>query len=252
MRIVASSFANNYREDVYFLANEGNSLEGSTLRGSTASSSAAVYVKHAKSARIEGNRIEGRPIMVRGTSSGTKIAGNTLTQAGIVLEPYAKDDPPTVPSNTTIEGGSITFDKDCIRVLEANGTTIESVRLDCPRSLAVDGGSDIVAIDTGLRRIDCKGDGEVRIEKRVKVRFVDAEKRPLADVQVLGAGKKPIGRSNADGRFQGTVVTETRRCDEDVAPAATSVVVSKGDLEQSVPIAKLDGDVVLAGANATR
>ena len=89
-QIVDSEVYDNSRENVYFLSNHGNVLARSRLSGS---GSAAVYIKHAARTVLEGNRIEGAVVHLRGTSHDTSLIDNVLVDGGIVLQRYKDKDP---------------------------------------------------------------------------------------------------------------------------------------------------------------
>lgn len=242
-RVVSSRFEENYRENVYFLENDGNSLQGSTLVAGGASS---VFVKHARNVRIEGNRIDGRGIQVRGDSSSVTIRDNQLSGAGLTVQPYSKGPRgKTVPRGITLAGGKIRSDMPCVRLIEARSVRLESAGLDCTQSLQLNGDSDATAVDTLIRGVECSGPGLVRELKTVDVRFVDGAGAPIADVEVVDASGAVAARSGADGRVRTALFDGSVRCPGPRRSQAGPVTIRSGDESRTIATDELSGDVRL-------
>ena len=246
-RVVGSRVEDNYRENVYFLENSGNRLEGSELRGGGASS---VFVKHARGVVLVGNRIEGRGVQVRGASRDVRLEDNQITgRLGLTIQPYTdrRTNETTVPRGITVVGGRIETEGTCVRLLEARSVRLERSRLACRRSLEVGADSDIVAFDTQIDGVDCRGTGRVEIATRASVRFLGAGGEPLGGVTVQNAAGSIKTPSGDDGRWEGDVVTSTLRCPgpRPAAPAELEVRWTGGS--RRMPAADLRGDVELVG-----
>jgi len=242
-RVVKSRVEENYREQVYFLENEDNSLEGSTIRGGGAS---AVFVKHARNVRIEGNTIDGRGIQVRGSSSDIRIAGNTLEGMGVVVQPYRKKgsmEPMAVPSGVTVEKGRIRAESACVRLVQARGTKLESAELACPTSLTIDGDSDVQAIDTKLEDVRCEGDGSVTRMRRADAKFVDAKGNAVGGVQVRSRGGTTLAQANAKGVLDALVPLGQMVCPDTKWSRSSDVKLSSGEWSREIAAADLKGTI---------
>ncbi len=243
-RVLSSRVENNYRENVYFLENFGNSLEGSTLRGGGASS---VFVKHAQDVRIIGNQIEERGIQVRGESRNVLIKDNQLTGSGVTVQPYSKGPRgKTVPRDITLSGGTIKAEAACLRLLEASNVRLEAAGLDCRRSIQLQAGSDATAIDTELPRVDCRGMGLARRENGMKVRFVNGEGEAVGGVRVIDSDGKTLGTAGPDGRWEGRVLVETIRCPGPTRVPGRVLTLASGSERQTIEPEALNGDVAIA------
>lgn len=242
-RVAGSRFEDNYRENVYFLENDGNSLEGSTLRGGGASS---VFIKHARNVRIEGNTIDGRGIQIRGESSAVHLIDNQLSGQGLTIQPYKKGPRgTTVPRDITVSGGKISTKKPCVRLIEAHDVKLKKAGLDCEKSLSLDGDSDLLATDTLLRRIECEGPGVAREARTASVRFVDSKGEPVSGVQVTDSSGQLLGQSGADGRWAGTVDLGSVRCPgpRRTSPGPVILKWESGGWSRTMPPSDLEGDV---------
>ncbi len=240
-RVVDSRFEENYRENVYFLENDGNSLEGSVLSGGNAS---AVFIKHARNVSLRGNTIGGKGIQVRGESSAVRIVDNQLTGHGLTIQPYSKGPRgKTVPRDITLSGGKISTSRACVRLLEARAVRLEGAALDCGKSLELDGDSDVTAVDTLLRRVECTGAGVAREVKTVHVRFVDREGEPAGGVEVVDGAGQAVGRSGDDGAWTGLLPVSTIRCPGPQVTNGGPVLLRHGSWSGSRSVREMSGDV---------
>lgn len=240
-RVVGSRFEDNYREQVYFLENDGNSLEGSTLKGGDAS---AVFIKHARNVRVRGNTIDGRGIQVRGQSSTVEIRDNQLLGQGLTVQPYEKGPRGrTVPRGITLAGGKISSDKPCVRLIEARGVRLEGAGLDCQDSLELSGDSDVTALDTLLRRVRCAGPGVALEQRNATVRFVGPGGAPVVGVDVVDGAGQAVGRSGEDGTWSGVLSLGSIRCPGPQSTVAGPVVLRWGEWSRSLPAKEMTGDV---------
>ena len=244
-RVESSRFEDNYREQVYFLENDGNALLDSTLSGGGAS---AVFVKHAKNVTIKGNTIDGRGIQVRGQSSGVAITDNVITGQGLTVQPYEKGPlGKTVPRDVVLSGGTVHSDKACVRLIEARGVRLEGAGLDCRRSLDLNGGSNVTAVDTLIRQVQCSGPGRLTEQTVVRVRFVGKDGTPVAGVEIVDGNGLEAGRSAANGSWSGALPTSTTRCPGPRRVPSGPVVLKHGEWSQTVAVDGLTGTLSVGG-----
>jgi len=242
-RIVDSEIHDNGRENVYFLRNHGNVLARSTLRGA---GSAAVYIKHAARTVLEGNRIDGSAVHLRGATRDTTLIDNVLTGSAVVLQRYRDKDPKigtAAPSGTTIRGGRISADAACVRVEGATATTLEHVELRCPQQVSIADGT-VTAIATRIVEVRCAGPGLLERARRVEVRFVDAQGVPVPGAELQIAQRhEPIGVANAAGIYAGLVTESLVQCPGGEAKEISEVVVSAAGRSRKLPLQALQADV---------
>lgn len=164
-RIVDAQVRDNGRENVYFLACRDNRLERSTLSGS-GSGNASVYVKFASGTVIEDSTVSGGPIQIRGGSRDTRLVGNRLRDAAVILEEQNdKRFGRGAPSGTELSGGSIESAGACVRIESATGTRVEDVTLTCPDGIRVGRGSRVAvrlpgSTAGGKLPVRCAGSGD--------------------------------------------------------------------------------------------
>jgi hypothetical protein len=245
-RIVDSEVYDNSRENVYFLRNHGNVLARSRLV-SRDPRSASVYIKHAARTLLEGNRIEGAPIHLRGATRDTQLIDNVLSDADVVLQRYTDKDPKLgtgAPATTLLRGGRISAAAVCVRVEGATATTIDKVELACPQQLSLEGGGSVLAVATRVGAVHCAGEGRLERARHVDVRLVDAAGKPVAGAPFrAGEGREAIGFSNAQGKYSGLVVESALVCPGGKEEQAPTVLIGDRGRARSVPLAELHGDV---------
>ena len=240
-RVESSRFEDNYREQVYFLENDGNSLVGSHLSGGSAS---AVFVKHAKNVTVKGNTIEGRGIQVRGQSAGVRIEDNQLSGHGLTIQPYEKGPlGKTVPRDVVLSGGMVRSEQPCVRLIEARGVRLEKAGLACSTSISLDGDSNVTAVDTLVRRVRCSGPGRLTEQKTVHVKFVDGDGAGVSGVEVVDPNGIDAGVSGADGTWTGPLPVSTTRCPGPRTVTAGPAVLEHGTWSESRPVAELTGEL---------
>lgn len=244
-RIVDSEIYDNSRENVYMLRNHGNVLARSTLRGA---GSAAVYIKHAARTVLEGNRIDGAVVHVRGASRDTRLIDNVLRDSAVVLQRYRDKDAKIgtqAPVATTISGGRIVSNAACVRVEGASETVLDGVALECPQQVSI-ADATVTAVATRIADVRCAGPGVLERARRIEVRFVDAGGQPVPAAELRrGEGGAMIGVANAKGIYSGLVVESSIRCPGGVAQEAIAIVVEGGGRVRKVSVAELRGDVRL-------
>ena len=244
-RIRNSRFADNHRENVYFLENTGNSLEDSTLeRGGTSS----VFIKHAKDVLVRGNRIVGRGIQIRGASQGIRLENNVLDGVGLTVRPYEKGPRgKTVPRDVSVSGGKIRSENPCVRLIEARSVRLEGLELDCRTGLELAGDSDAISVRTDLGRVRCDGAGVVREERELEARFVGPGGAPVAGVQVQSPGGITIGEADGKGVLKTTLAVTTTRCPGPTVRDMDRLMVRAGDWSREMEVSSLTGDVSVGG-----
>lgn len=242
-RIVDSQIYDNSRENVYFLRNHGNVLARSTLRGS----GTAVYVKHAARTVLEGNRIDGAVVHVRGASRDTRLIDNVLAESAVILQRYHDKDAKIgtqAPAGTTIKGGRIVSQGPCVRVEGAVGTVLEGVALECPQQVSI-ADATVTAVATRVVDVRCAGAGWLERARRVEVRFVAAAGSPVAAAELRRGAAEVIGVANEKGIYSGLVVESLIQCPGGVAREAPALVVQGAGRSRKLSIAELHGDVRL-------
>jgi hypothetical protein len=239
-RIVESEIHDNGRENVYFLRNHGNVLIDSRLWGAPT----AVYVKHAARSVVEGNRISGGSIHLRGDTRDTRIDGNVIERGTVVLEEYRDKDAKIglrAPTDTLLRGGSITSDGVCVRAEKARATTLDDVALDCPRPVVLDDAS-VVTIGTRLEKIRCSGTGRIERARHGEVRVVDAAGRPIAGVELRRADGTAVGVTDERGVHAGVLVESVFTCPGGQTEEA-EVLLRRHDTTRTLPAREVRGDV---------
>jgi len=250
-RLAHSEIYDNGRENVYVLQGVDNVVEECVLRGA---GNAAAYIKHSKGTILVRNEITARPVVIRGATSGTRLIDNAVADGGIVLEPYADEKMGrTRPTRTLVRGGSVSGDRTCVRVDGADGTVLEEIRLTCPTTLEIGGGSAIGVRDVKLGEVRCTGSGEVRELERVEVRFVDAEGAPVPDV-LLESIDQEGARTTADagGAFIGDLVGSVRACPKLLSKPVGPIRLTWAGGSTTRALGELSGRVVLAPAGESR
>ncbi|HEY8517990.1 MAG TPA: right-handed parallel beta-helix repeat-containing protein [Candidatus Binatia bacterium] len=245
-QIIDSQVYDNARENVYFLRNHGNVLKRSELRGA---GSTSVYIKDASRTVLEGNRIDGALVHIRGASRETQLIDNLLSSAPLVLQGYKEKGAQIAaryPEDTLVRGGRISADSACVRVDGASGTSLENVALDCSRQVSLAGGATVVAVDTRVSDVQCSGAGELQRARRVEFRVVDAAGDPVRDAKLLLTGAaKPLGTTNQAGMFSGLAIESRVTCPGARESAIESLRIEGDGRSREVPLAELRGDVRL-------
>ena len=239
-RITDAEVHDNGRENVYFLRNHGNVLARSRLWGAPT----AVYVKHAARIVLEGNRIAGGNVHVRGDSRDTLLVDGVVERGSIVLQRYRDRDAKIglrAPVGTTVRGGRIASDGACVRAEGATVTTLEDVALDCPRPLELD---DATVVTVGVRPAAprCSGNGRVENARRDTVRVLDAEGRPLPGVELRRADGAAVGVTDARGAVPGILVESVFTCPEGRTEEA-EIVLQRDGRTRRLPARELRGDL---------
>ena len=239
-RIADAEVHDNGRENVYFLRNHGNVLARSRLWGAPT----AVYVKHAARTVLEGNRIAGGNVHVRGDSRDTVLVDAVLENGSLVLQRYRDKDAKIgvrAPTGTVVRGGRIAGDVACLRVEGATATTLDDVALDCPRPLTID---DATVVTRGPRpgAVGCSGSGRVERARRGEVRFLDGEGRPLPGIELRTTDGAAIGITDARGIHAGIVVESVFTCPEGRTEEAEVVLQREGS-SRRLPARELRGDI---------
>jgi hypothetical protein len=119
------------------------------------------------------------------------------------------------------------------------------VKLACAKALALSGGSQVVAVDTALEDILCKGEGKVLVERRVDVRFVDAHDRPIEGAEVRARGGDLLARAGADGRIRERLLVKVWRCPDGENWVRQEASVMVQESSRPLDLSAVSGDVVL-------
>lgn len=239
-RIVDAEVHDNGRENVYFLRNHGNVLARSRLWGTPT----AVYVKHAARTVLEGNRIAGGSVHVRGDSRDTLLADVVLEGGSVVLQRYLDKDAKIglrAPTGTVVRGGRIAAERACVRAEGATGTTLEDVRLDCPQPLSLDG-AGVTVIGERLGAVLCTGDGTVERARRTESRFVAEDGRPLPGVELRQGDGTTIGVTDERGVHSGVIVESVFTCPGG-RTEEREVVLQRDVRTRRLPVRELRGEV---------
>jgi parallel beta-helix repeat protein len=158
----------NGRENVYVLGARGTRLVHNRGGGAV---SANVYLKHAVDSHLEGNRFEGRPVVVRGRATDTLLVDNVL-EGGLRVEAYREDGTLTRPTRTVVRGGRLAGD-DCLRLVDADDARLENVSLTGCRTVALRsaGRSTTDLLGTSLDGVglDLAGGATLRLLARLRV-----------------------------------------------------------------------------------
>lgn len=203
-----------------------------------------MYVKHAARTVLEGNRIAGGNVHVRGDSRDTLLVDGTVERGSVVLQRYRDRDAKIglrAPVGTTVRGGRIASDGACVRVEGATATTLEDVALDCPRPLELD---DATVVTLGVRpgAPRCSGAGRVEHARRDAVRILDADGQPLRGVELRRADGAPVGVTDARGACPGVVVESVFTCPEGRTEEA-EIVLQRDGRTRRLPARELRGEL---------
>lgn len=249
-RIVESEIWNNYRENVYFLANRSSRLERSQLR-SPGQGAANVYIKFSRDSVLDGNRIEGGTVQIRGACEGTQLVNNTLTDTSVVLQSQKdKRFGSGEPSHSRIRGGKIAVDGSCIRIEAGDDVEIDGTDLRCRDAVAIQGGSDVALRDVDNESIRCTGPGRASRLRSVDVRFVDGRGKPISGARLQSRSGKTLGTAEPDGRYRGRVEVAQLDCPAGEWTPVSDVIAAADGRQQVVAIDKLRGNVAIASAPA--
>ncbi len=116
----------NDAENVYLLGTTGNVVEDNVLGSAKA---AGIYVKNSWGNILRRNRVEDRPILVRGDSFENHFEENVLLAGGYVFEAQEQEGVWFHPRNHTIVGGSIDA-STCFEFLGSYGNQATDVVVD--------------------------------------------------------------------------------------------------------------------------
>jgi parallel beta-helix repeat protein len=179
-RLVANNAYDNGRENLYILSARGTQLTRNRIGGKV---SAALYMKHASASRIEGNRFDSRPVVVRGRSTGNVFADNVFT-AGLSFQAYSDGrDATDQPTGNVVRGGRLAGARACLTFTDASDNRIEAADLTgCQRIVAHSGSPSMNHfVDVSLERVplDIGGGASLRLLRRVRVEVLSADGRPV-------------------------------------------------------------------------
>lgn len=240
-RVADSEIYDNYLENIYFLENSGNTVRDSVLRGGGA---AAAYIKHAPGTRLVGNRIEDRPVQLRGRSDGVVLSGNTLRETAILLQPLSG----AAPQDVRIEGGAIYPGSGaCVRVSAARGVVVQDVELDCSPGVSVSDGAQVALRGSTNVRVQCRGSGEVTFAMPSDLYFVDTTGAGVAGVRIHDAAGGLLAESDASGALAAVLPFRVVRCPGRAA-GTPRLVASLGSWSRALLPSALRSGMVLVPA----
>lgn len=251
-RIVDSEIWGNYRENVYFLANQGARLERSRLH-SSGRGTANVYIKFSQNIVLEKNRIDGGTVQLRGGTVGVRLVDNTLNDADIILEEQ-RDRRFGLgrPVGTTIQGGRIRSVGTCVRVEAGSDVNVMGTDLQCHNAVAVAEMSDVALRDVDNARVRCRGPGTVRRLHSVDVRFVGPTGAPQPRVQLRARSGATLGEAGVDGRYRGPVEIARLSCPNGAWQPTREIEIQGGSVRESIAVDALRGTVALGGTRLPR
>lgn len=178
----------NFRENFYILAARGTRVLGNRAGGMV---SANLYLKHATESRVEGNRFDDRPVLVRGHSSKNGFVDNVFG-GGLKFEAYG-DKTPAAPTENVVRGGRIAGPIPCLDFAEARNNRLEGVSLEGCRSITgratAPAMNRVSSIDVKTVTFDLAGSASVQIATPVRV-------------EVRTTGGRPISRARLELRDQ--------------------------------------------------
>jgi parallel beta-helix repeat protein len=182
--LIANNAYDNGRENIYVLGARGTQLTRNRVGGKV---SAALYMKHASASHIEGNRFEGRPVVVRGRSTGNVFADNVFG-AGITFQAYRdRRDPTDRPTGNVVRGGQLAGARACLTFVDAYNNRIEAADLTGCRQVVAHSGRPTMNqfVDVPLERVplDIGGGASLRLFGRVRVEVLSADGSPVPGVR---------------------------------------------------------------------
>jgi parallel beta-helix repeat protein len=115
----------NYREQIYVLSSDGNTLLGNTTYGAGSNS---LYLKDSANNRLERNTFKDHTTKVIGDSSGNQFVDNTFVNSTLQFTVYSAT-PDRIPNNNSVVGGSMTHTGTCLRFSNTWGNVVGDVAL---------------------------------------------------------------------------------------------------------------------------
>lgn len=251
-RVTGSHVYDNFRENIYLLANRGNVVERCEISGG---GSAALYLKHTRDTIVSHNQIRDRPLMMRGAANGVQLIDNVFKGAAVIAAPYRDAELGlTRPRRITVRGGSIAGISRCVDLRGASEVVFEEVRLDCSQAVLVGGDSSLTLVGAKPPRIECSGRASVQRARRLRVRFVDPQGQalPSAEIRVSSTSSgHPAAVADQQGSFSGLLVTSRGSCPGLKLVDAQEAEVIAGARLRKLEIDKLEGDVVVDSQKST-
>ncbi len=208
--LVGNYAHDNTRENYYILSASGTHLLRNRAGGVVV---ADLYMKYATDSRIEENRFDHHPVVVRGSSARNVFTDNRFG-AGLRFEAYG-DEVQTAPSENVVRGGRIEANGVCFELVEAHDNRIEGVELKGCRGISARASKSATNDLLGMRIEDVglslAGGAVFRLAANVHVRARTPQGEPIAGAAVSmrdATGETRAGPSTgADGDATCAVVT---------------------------------------------
>jgi parallel beta-helix repeat protein len=124
-QFVGNVLFDNYREQIYVLASDGNTFIGNTTYGAGSNS---LYLKDSNNNYLEGNTFKDRTTKVIGASSDNTFVNNTFVNSALQFSVYSAT-PDRIPSNNTVAGGSMNNTGTCLRFTSTWGNVVSDLTL---------------------------------------------------------------------------------------------------------------------------
>jgi len=125
-QLVGNALSDNYREQLYVLASDGNSFVGNTMYGSGSNS---LYLKDSSDNYLEGNTFGDRTARVTGAASGNVFVGNSFVNATLQFRVYDGETPHRIPSGNRVLGGTMRHTGTCLRFTDTSDNVVSDVAL---------------------------------------------------------------------------------------------------------------------------
>jgi parallel beta-helix repeat protein len=189
-QFVDNVVTDNYREQIYVLASDGNTFVGNTAGGTGSNS---LYLKDSNDTYLEGNTFRDRYARVTGDSQGNAFVDNVFQNATLHFRVYDDAVPHRIPTGNSVSGGSMSHTGTCLRFTQASGNTVSDVALagcatDVLSEGAVEEPSSNQIISTALAsgKVFVDLESTLSVGWRLSVHVQDASGTPVTGARVQG------------------------------------------------------------------
>lgn len=208
-QLVGNVLFDNYREQLYVLASDGNTFTGNRAYGSGSNS---LYLKDSRDNTLQGNTFKDRTARVTGDASGNVFLDNTFVNATLQFRVYEAT-PDRIPTGNAVSGGSMSHTGTCLRFTRTWGNTVTDVAMDACGSQVLSEGTatepssnTIVSIPLDPARVSVDANSTLAVGwwldlhvrdgggvpiPGARVQAVDADESPVFDVLTDGGGNLP-------------------------------------------------------------
>lgn len=177
----------NYREQIYVLSSDGNTLSGNTTYGTGSNS---LYLKDSNGNYLAGNTFRDRSAKVIGDSSRNLFVDNTFANAVLQFTVY-KATPDRIPTNNGVSGGSMTSAGACLRFTDTVGNVVSDVALTgCGTEVLSESTATEPSINTIVStalnpsKVSTDGASTLSVGWWTRVHVQDAAGQPLSGARV--------------------------------------------------------------------